>query len=71
MSNESVSSPDNNSLYSRHKTVFIMNALQDGWTIKKVNDSFVFSKKHENKKEIFLESYLEKFIKNNLHERKV
>jgi hypothetical protein len=47
-----------------------MNALQDGWTIKKVNDAFVFSKKHENKREIFLESYLEKFIKNNLHERK-
>jgi len=71
MSNESISSPDNSSLYSRHKTVFIMNALQDGWTIKKVNDAYVFSKKHENKREIFLESYLEKFIGNNLHERKV
>ena len=54
---------------SKRRMIFVMNALDDGWTIKKINNSFVFSKKHQGKKEIFLDSYLEKFIENNLRER--
>jgi hypothetical protein len=49
------------------KMIFIMNALERGWKIKKSgNDKYVFFKKHEGKKEIFLESYLEKFVNTNI-----
>jgi hypothetical protein len=44
------------------KMLFIMNALEEGWTIKKSQDSYIFTKKHENRKEIFQENYLDRFI---------
>jgi hypothetical protein len=47
------------------KMVFIMNALDQGWTIKKKDESYIFTKKHENRKEIFQENYLDEFIKSN------
>jgi hypothetical protein len=49
------------------KMIFIMNALEKGWSIKKAQESYIFTKKHENKKEIFQENYLEEFIKSNAH----
>ena len=48
------------------KMMFIMNALDFGWTIKKSRDSYIFTKKHEGKKEVFHENYLESFIKTNI-----
>jgi len=48
------------------KMLLLFNALEEGWSIKKRNDSFIFQKKHEDKKEIFTDIYLEGFIKNNL-----
>jgi hypothetical protein len=48
------------------KMTFIMNALEKGWSVKKNNDSYIFTKKHENRKEVFMESYLEKFIIANM-----
>lgn len=45
--------------------VFITNALENGWTIKKKDNQYIFTKKHEGKKEIFNENYLENFIKEN------
>jgi hypothetical protein len=48
------------------KMMFIANALEQGWTVKKSNDTFIFSKKHENKREIFQEEYLERFILENM-----
>jgi len=45
--------------------VFVLNALEQGWTIKKENDQYIFIKKHENKKEIFKEEYLEHFLLSN------
>ncbi len=48
------------------KMVFIMNALDQGWSIKKKDESYIFTKKHENKKEIFQENYLDEFIKTNM-----
>lgn len=48
-----------------YKMVFIMNALEKGWTIKKKEDKYIFTKKHENKKEIFQENYLERFVLDN------
>lgn len=48
------------------KMAFIYNALERGWTVKKAEDSYVFYKKHENLKEIFMEEYLEKFLLTNM-----
>jgi hypothetical protein len=47
------------------KMLFIMNALDQGWSIKKSNDSYIFTKKHENRREIFQENYLEDFLISN------
>jgi hypothetical protein len=44
---------------------FIMNAIEDGWSVKKRQDCFIFSKRHEGRREIFSESYIRDFIKNN------
>lgn len=49
-----------------HKMKFIMNALEKGWAVKKRNDSYIFSKKHEGKREVFRDNYLETFIHENL-----
>jgi len=46
-----------------HKMIFIFNALEDGWTIKKNKKSYYLLKNHEGKKEIFLDSYLSTFMK--------
>lgn len=48
------------------KMNLIYNALDEGWCIKKKDNSYIFTKKHENKKEILEESYLLKFLKTNL-----
>lgn len=45
--------------------VFVHNALDDGWSVHKNGNNYVFKKKHHNDKEIFLESYLNKFITSN------
>jgi len=48
------------------KMVFIMNALNSGWKVQKSEDDFIFTKKHEGKREIFKSNYLETFIYDNL-----
>lgn len=48
------------------KMIFIINAVEDGWSVKKIDDSYIFTKKHEGKKEIFQNEYLDKFIETNL-----
>ena len=53
------------------KMLLLFNTVEDGWTIKKKDNSYVFIKKHENKKEIFDESYLLKFMKTNLNFNKI
>lgn len=53
--------------FELQKFIFINNALNDGWQIKKNNEKYIFTKNHENQKEIYLDEYLEKFIKNNLN----
>ena len=45
--------------------IFLMNALEKGWCIKKKDEQFIFTKKHEGKKEVFNENYLEQFIQSN------
>jgi len=48
------------------KMTFIMNALDQGWSVKKEDEKYVFSKKHEGKREIFREDYLRTFIESNM-----
>ena len=49
-----------------HKLLFISNALNEGWTVNKNNDKYIFRKNHDNKKEVFLDNYLEQFICKNI-----
>lgn len=47
------------------KMVFITNAIENGWHVRKRRNSYVFSKKHGGRREIFMEEYLEHFIDNH------
>ena len=47
------------------KLLFISNALEQGWSVKKQDESYIFTKKHENKREVFKENYLENFLLTN------
>jgi len=53
------------------KMLLLYNALEAGWSVKKQQDSYIFSKKHENKKEVVHEDYLLKFMQLNLDYEKV
>tara|TARA_B100000900_G_scaffold354618_1_gene323425 strand:- start:82 stop:306 length:225 start_codon:yes stop_codon:yes gene_type:complete len=53
------------------KMIFIYNALEKGWTIKKKNNAYVFTKNHEGKKEVMLEDYLKRFMMENLDISKI
>lgn len=47
------------------KLCFLYNSLENGWTIKKKQDKYIFSKKHLGKKEILSDNYLSTFIEQN------
>jgi hypothetical protein len=47
------------------KMQFIYNAIEEGWNIKKSNDKYIFTKRHEGKTEVFLDSYLRQFLQKN------
>ena len=47
------------------KMYFILNTLNDGWSVKKHNDNFIFTKKHEGRKEVIADDYLKNFIVKN------
>jgi len=53
------------------KMLFICNALDDGWSVKKRQKSFIFTKNHEGKKEVFSDSYLLSFMKENFDTKKL
>jgi hypothetical protein len=53
------------------KMLLLYNALEEGWSIKKCNDSYVFKKNHEGKKEIYDEDYLLTFMKSNFDMSKI
>jgi hypothetical protein len=48
------------------KMLLLFNSIEQGWSVKKRNNSYVFTKNHEGKKEVLEESYLLKFMKTNL-----
>jgi hypothetical protein len=53
------------------KMLLLFNSIEQGWSIKKRNGSYVFTKNHEGKKEVLEDSYLLKFMKTNLDLNKV
>lgn len=53
------------------KMILIFNSIEQGWSVKKRDGSYVFSKPHENKKEVLEDSYLLKFMKTNLDLNKI
>lgn len=50
------------------KMIFIYNALESGWVVRKVSDDKYEFKKHKDEvsHEVYLEKYVKEFIKNNL-----
>ena len=53
------------------KMKFIFNALRDGWEIRKEEDSYIFTKKHEGKKEVYSNNYLRAFVLKNSETEKI
>jgi predicted transposase YbfD/YdcC len=53
------------------KMLLLYNSIEQGWSVKKQNNSYVFSKKHEGKKEVLEDTYLLKFMKTNLDFNKI
>ena len=58
-------------MLTMQKMTFFYNALEDGWEIKKHKNKYIFTKKHEGKKEVFLDDYLKRFIKMNFDINKI
>ena len=54
-------------LLKLHRLSFISNAIDAGWTVKKRDDKYIFTKNHEGKKEVYLETYVRKFVESNLN----
>ena len=47
------------------KMTFIYNALEKGWNVSKKENLYIFKKNHENKKEVYLDDYLARFMQDN------
>jgi hypothetical protein len=47
--------------------IFLMNTLENGWSIRKKNDEYVFRRKHEKQTEIYSDEYLVNFLKSNMN----
>jgi len=52
------------------KMSFLYNALENGWKVKKKGKSYVFTKNHEGKKEVLLDTYLKRFMMRNFDNNK-
>ena len=48
------------------KMKFLCNAIENGWSIKKRNNEYIFTKNHEGKKKVYNDTYLSTFVKDNL-----
>lgn len=48
--------------------IFLTNAIENGWTVKKKGNEYTFTKKHEGKRKVFEEHYLEQFLSTNFGE---
>lgn len=48
------------------KALFILNAINNHWEVRKKNDKYIFKKKNTCEKLIYSENYIEDFIKKNI-----
>ena len=48
------------------KMILVYNALEDGWKIKKINNNYIFKKKHENNDQYFSNNYVDEFLQKYL-----
>jgi len=76
MDNITIESASNNSnidVIQLQKMVLIYNSLENGWTVKKhlEKDVYIFTKNHGGKKEVYLDSYLRRFMENNFNIDKI
>tara|TARA_Y100000389_G_C17366848_1_gene466780 strand:- start:920 stop:1150 length:231 start_codon:yes stop_codon:yes gene_type:complete len=53
------------------KMAFVYNAVQSGWSVKKRDGAYVFSRRHRGEKQIYLDSFLKSFVEENLDIEKV
>ena len=53
------------------KMLLIYNAIEEGWCVKRKSKCYIFTKNHENKKEVLDDNYLLKFMKMNLDLNKI
>tara|TARA_A100001011_G_scaffold385850_1_gene460595 strand:- start:1008 stop:1214 length:207 start_codon:yes stop_codon:yes gene_type:complete len=44
------------------KMMFIFNAIEDGWSVKKNKNSYIFSKHKSKEKQVLTENFLNHFI---------
>ena len=50
------------------KMLFIFNALEQGWTVTKINDEYHFTKDKDQVKSVQEKDFLHKFIKSCLNQ---
>jgi len=53
------------------KMLLLYNSIEQGWSVKKRGESYIFSKSHEGKKEVLEDGYLLKFMNANLDLNKI
>ena len=49
-----------------NKLLIINKALENDWKVEKIGNQYIFTKKHDNKKEVYEEDYLDEFIYKNI-----
>ena len=64
--NITIDNDDSLDMQTIRKMAFIYNAVNDGWSVTKKIDNYVFTKKHEGKKEVYSDDYLRAFIERNM-----
>ena len=53
------------------KMLLLFNSIDNGWSVKKKGESYIFTKPYENKKEVLEDSYITNFMKTNLDLNKI
>ena len=52
----------------KQKMLFINNAIEQGWTVTKINDEYHFMKDKKQAKSVYDKDFLHKFIKSCLNQ---
>ena len=52
---------------TRQKMIFIYNSIENGWSITKCDDKYIFCKKHHNNPDVITEQFVKTFIEQNIY----